>query len=157
MRKPETTPALPALIKRLADLSEQRKVLEQQIRRCQLKLLDIAQQHIETENQISTASLLEDGLALPTKSAPSKRNMSALRAWAALHALLRDPQFEAGLPLSGARDAIRRSAQGMPEATIRSHIFRLKKDGFILVKGNVLQPGPNAFVSRTRRKRPEPS
>lgn len=132
----------------------ERDLLKKKIEQLARQERELVQQESEIQNRIHDVRARQLTIGLPTTASPSPKNFDFLRAWVALSDVL--SAADAGTPV-GRRvctETIRRAVPGIPDNTIRSHLHRLKKRGFIEAVGSgwrlVQKGGVSSPVSRKR-------
>lgn len=127
---------LAALLERRAVIERKRALVRARIARLNENDRALRTQYVELENAIHEAHIHAGSIALPTSAAPSPRNLGFLRSWAALLQAINHCRDPSGLPNYEAVAVIRRAVPGIRDATIRSHLHRLKTRGYLRKEGH---------------------
>lgn len=90
---------------------------------------------VDLDNRIQHLRICTGLVPLPGRTTVSKRNLGFLAAYAALHDAIKNIAG-GGLSHHLVVDVIKRGAPGIPDATVRSHLYRLKKRGLIQKQGS---------------------
>jgi hypothetical protein len=83
------------------------------------------------ENQIRDAKIKSNNIPLPVRGIPNARSMDVLRVWSALYETLIAHREPEGLLHYQVCDVIRRAVPDIADATVRSHLLRLKRQGYL--------------------------
>jgi len=87
--------------------------------------------YVELENAIHDVRIRARGMILPTSARPSPKNLGFLRSWAALRQAIAGCDDPSGLPHYKVARVISQAVPGIRDATIRSHLHRLRKRGLL--------------------------
>lgn len=122
---------LAALAAKLERVRADRLRLESKVHQLRLKIADSRRIEIELANQIHEAKISSTDHIAPSAKLPTRRSLAVWKAWAALNRALTEASDRAGLPQHAAQKAIELALPGTPSSTIRSYLYRFKKQGLI--------------------------
>ena len=122
---------LAALVQKQLVVAQQRAQVRTRIAKLHETDHVLRSRYIALENAIHEARIRARGMALPTSARPSPKNLGFLRSWMALREAIANSYDPCGLPHHMVVQVITRSVPGIREATIRSHLHRLRKRGFV--------------------------
>lgn len=143
--------ALQVLLQKRDKLSDNLARLQKRAERTQQKIRAIREEMIAIENGIRTVRIASRELAHPMIATPSKKNLDVLRVWAALSELLSKSHDPRGVPVHQVKETIFLAVPGIPDGTVRSHLFRLKKRQLLEEHGNYWRLGPKSVVIDSKR------
>jgi hypothetical protein len=127
----EPTQMLSALVHKQMVVAQQRAQLRTRIAKLHETDHVLRSRYIALENAIHEARIGIRGAVLPTSARPSPKNLGFLRSWMALREAIANSYDPCGLPHHKVVQVISRAVPGIREATIRSHLHRLRKRGFV--------------------------
>ncbi len=122
---------LAALVQKQMAVAQQRAQVRMRIAKLYETDHVLRSRYIALENAIHAASIHTRGMALPTSARPSPKNLDFLRSWMAIRESIANSGDPCGLPHHKVVQVITRAVPGIREATIRSHLHRLRKRGFV--------------------------
>ncbi len=151
--QPNVTLQTVAVAAELERVRAQKAKIADRISNAQLRLNKLKNLEISLQNQLHELQIRNDQVELPTTASISNKNIDYLRAWAALRAALITSNPSSLLAHHQCVRVLRTAVPGIGEATIRSHLHRLKKRGFIEKIGGGWRLATARLLSRSGDER----
>jgi hypothetical protein len=127
---------LESLVREQEIVSQERERVKNRIAKLQGTDSILRSRYISLENAIHEARVRGGNTTLPTSARPSAKNLGFLRSWMALRQAIATADDSCGLSHQVATRVITQAVPGIRDATIRCHLHRLRKRGFVEKVGN---------------------
>lgn len=140
--QPADVNLLASLIAQQDRVCHERHLVQTKIERLQFEVRHLRDHELALQNQIHDVRIRGSHITLPTSALPSPKNLDFIRAWTALQEAMTKSGPDFPLSRSQCVEIIRKTVPGIADATVRSHLHRLRKRGFIEKVGGAWRLAP---------------